>query len=445
MKNLTCSTIAQVTGAARGLLPEGELTAVVTDSRNVTSGCLFAAIPGERVDGHDYIAAAQKSGAACALCEKPADCSLPQLIVPSTEAAIRQIAAYYRRQFDIPFIGVTGSVGKTTAKEMIASVLSQQFNTLKTNKNYNNELGVPMTLFRLRENHEAAVVEMGISGFGEMTRLTEMVRPDTAVFTLIGDAHLEFLGSRKGVLRAKAEIVGGMRPDGVVICNGDDPLLKEYEFQRRTILFGMDEGCDVRAVNVTNDGAAGMRCDIVAGRRRFSVTIPAFGQHMVYAALMGAAVGLNYGLTDKQIRQGIAAYEPIGGRSNILKTGFITLIDDCYNSNPTSAKSAVLSMSVLPGRKVCILGDMLELGEDGPALHRDLGAYAASKGACVIACGPLAKEIRDGAGDGAIWFASVSELLEALPKLIQAGDVVLVKASRRMKFEQISEKLKELL
>jgi UDP-N-acetylmuramoyl-tripeptide--D-alanyl-D-alanine ligase len=444
MKNLTCPAVAQVTGATHGLLPEREITAVTTDSRSVIPGCLFAAIPGEHVDGHDYITAAQKNGAVCALCEKPMDCSLPQLVVPSTETALRQIAAFYRRQFDIPFIGVTGSVGKTTAKEMIASVMSQRFNTLKTNKNYNNELGVPMTLFRLREDHEAAVVEMGISGFGEMTRLAEMVQPDTAVFTLIGDAHLEFLGSRKGVLRAKAEIVSGMGPDGVVICNGDDPLLREYQFNRKTILFGMGEGCDVRAVNVSNNGAAGMRCDIVSAGRYLPAAIPAFGQHMVYAALMGAAVGMNYGLTDEQIRQGIAAYEPIGGRSNILKTGFITLIDDCYNSNPTSAKSAVHSMSVLPGRKVCILGDMLELGQESPALHRDLGAYAVSKGAHVIACGEFAKEIRAGAGDDALWFPSVPELLEELPKLIQAGDVVLVKASRRMKFEQISEKLKEL-
>jgi len=373
------------------------------------------------------------------------DCALPQLIVPSTPAALRQIAAYYRRQFDIPFIGITGSVGKTTAKEMIASVLSERFDTLKTEKNFNNELGVPMTLFRLRDAHEAAVIEMGISHFGEMTRLTEMVHPDTAVFTLIGDAHLEFLGSRDGVLRAKSEIVGGMGPEGVVICNGDDTLLKAHDFKRKTILFGLGGNCDVRAVNVTNDGTAGMRCDIVTESRKFSVTIPAFGQHMVYAALMGAAVGLNYGLTDEQIRRGIAAYEPVGSRSRITETGFLTLIDDCYNSNPTSAKSAVLSMSVLPGRKVCILGDMLELGEDGPTLHRDLGAYAASKCALVIACGTLAKEIQNGAGSGALWFSSVPELLESLPKLIQTGDVVLVKASRKLQFEKISEKLIKLI
>ena len=438
MKNLTPSAVASAAGAEiRGALPEGELTAVTTDSRAVAPGCLFAAIPGARVDGHDYIAAAAEKGAACAVCERFVDAPIPQLRVPDTQAALRRIAAYYRGQFDIPFVGVTGSVGKTTAKEMIAAVLSERFTTLKTEKNFNNELGVPLTLFRLREGHEAAVVEMGISGFGEMTRLAEMVRPDIAVFTGIGDAHLEFLGDRPGVLRAKGEIVSGMPSDGTVIANGDDPLLRAHDFGRRKLLFGRSEGCDVCALDVKADGENGMACVIEANGRRIDVSIPAAGVHMVYAALMGAAVGISLGLTDEELRRGVARYEPVGSRGRVLHAGGVTVLDDCYNANPTSMRTALDTLRLLSGRPVAILGDMLELGETGPALHRETGAYAAQTGARVIACGPLAEHIAAGAGEGAAWFPDTDALLAALPALVHEGDAVLVKASHSMGFSAV--------
>ena len=258
MLHLTPGVIRDITGgAAQMVLPAQEITAITTDSRTITSGCLFAAIPGARVDGHDFIPAAAEQGAACVLCNRFVDADVPQIVVPDTQEALRHIAAFYRSQFDFPFVGVTGSVGKTTAKEMIAAVLSARFDTLKTEKNFNNELGVPLTLFRLREEHEAAVVEMGISGFGEMTRLTDMVHPDIAVFTLIGDSHLEFLGDRAGVLRAKGEMIGGMAEEGIVIANGDDALLRNHHFGRKTILFGFGENCDVRAVEESPDGLRG--------------------------------------------------------------------------------------------------------------------------------------------------------------------------------------------
>lgn len=442
MKNLTPAVAAAVTGGqVRGALPEAELTAVTTDSRTVLPGCLFAAIPGARMDGHDFMGQAAEKGAACVLCERFTDVPVPQILVTDAPAALRALAAWYRRQFDIPFVGVTGSVGKTTAKEMIASVLAQRFETLKTEKNFNNELGVPLTLFRLREGHLAAVVEMGISGFGEMRRLTQMVRPDIGVYTVIGDAHLEFLGDRAGVLRAKGEMVEGMGPESVIIANGDDALLKEHDFGRRTVLFGQGGNAAVRAEDVRADGLSGMRCVICAGDRRIPVRIPAFGAHMVSAALMGAAVGLELGMTDREIARGVEAYETLGSRGRVIGTGCVTVLDDCYNANPTSVRSALESLTCLPGRKVAILGDMRELGATGPALHRETGALAAEICDAVVACGAEAEQIAVGAGPEAVWFPTREELLEALPDLVRKGDAVLVKASRAMGFEAVTEAL----
>ena len=441
MLHLTPGVIRDITGGVCTCeLPSGEITAITTDSRTITPGCIFAAIPGARVDGHDFIASAGEQGAACVLCNRAVEADVPQIIVPDTQEALRHIAAFYRSQFDFPFVGVTGSVGKTTAKEMIAAVLSARFETLKTEKNFNNELGVPLTLFRLREEHQAAVVEMGISGFGEMTRLADMVRPEIAVFTLIGDSHLEFLGDRAGVLRAKSEMISGMLEDAVVIANGDDILLREHDFCRRTILFGLGENCDVRAVEEKADGIDGMRCVILSGERHIEAHIPAFGRHMVYAALMGAAVGIALGLTDEEIARGISRYETVGSRGRILETGHITVLDDCYNANPTSCRAALESLSMLQGRKVAILGDMLELGDNGPALHREVGEYAAELGIRVLACGPISRATAE-VGDG-LWFETPEELMSVLGENICEGDCVLVKASHGMHLERIVEALK---
>lgn len=445
MRHLTPAVIRYITGGeARGELTAQEITAVTTDSRAVTPGCLFAAIVGERADGHDYIGSAREKGASCVLCERFVDADIPQIRVEDTQSALRQIAGFYRCQFEIPFVGVTGSVGKTTAKEMISAVLSAKFDTLKTEKNFNNELGVPLTLFRLRENHEAAVVEMGISDFGEMTRLAEMVHPDIAVFTLIGDAHLEFLGDRRGVLRAKGEIVGGMPEDGVVIANGDDIVLAHHFFGRKTILFGTGENCDVRAVDIVNDGYAGTKCVIVSGSRSIPVSIPGFGNHMVYAALMGAAVGMDLGMSDEEIRLGISRYETVGSRGRIVNTDSLTIIDDCYNANPTSTVASLDSLSRLPGRHAAILGDMLELGENAAELHAEVGRHAAELGISVAACGELSRHLAEGAGEGALWFADTQSLIDALPGFLQKGDVVLVKASHAMGFDAVTQALSEL-
>ena len=423
-----------------------EISAVTTDSRNITENCLFAAIVGERVDGHDFIPAAWQGGALCCIGEKvPPEVKGAFIRVPSTLAALQSIAAFYRRQFDIPFIGVTGSVGKTTAKEMVSAVLAQKYNVHKTAGNFNNELGVPLTLFGLREEHTAAVIEMGISHFGEMRTLTNIVAPDYGLFTVIGHAHLEHLGDRAGVLRAKGEMLECLAPEGKVFCCGDDDMLACADFGREKISYGLSDGCRVRAENVRTLPGGGTAFDIVSADRRFEAVVDAYGEHMVAAALAGAAVGMELGLSDDEIRRGIASYEPVGSRARLIKTEKIDIIDDCYNSNPTSLASSLRSLSRLKSRRVAVLGDMLELGEDSAALHFRSGEYAAELGLdLVLTAGEQAKNIALGAGSIARGYEDKAALMAALPGLILPGDAVLVKASRGMHFEDITEQLKKL-
>ena len=448
MTGMTISRAAAVCGGR--ICGEGDLGAelgsVVIDSRAVSAGDFFVAYKGERVDGHDYISAAFDKGAVCCLAQRvPEGETRPLILVPDVQAALEQICAEYRRDLRLPLIGITGSVGKTSAKEMISAVLSQRLNVLKTDKNLNNQIGVPMTISRIRPEHQAAVVEMGISGFGEMSVLAQIARPDMAVFTLIGHAHLEFLHNLDGVLRAKTEMLDFMADDAPVLINGDDEKLLGLQCRQKKISFGLGENCDVRAENITLSPTGETLCDIVYGERRIPVEIRAYGRHMIYAALEGAAVGLLMGLSDGEIVKGVASFETVGRRAAVCDTGFITLIDDSYNANPDSVKCGIDSLMKMPGRHVCILGDMLELGEGSGEMHFDVGRYAGERGAeLVLTSGPLSYETCRGAGERGRHFATREELIAALPGLIQKGDRVLVKASLGSRFDQISEALKEL-
>ena len=426
--------------------PSRELGQVVIDSRQIRPGDLFVAFKGEHADGHDYIARALAAGAGCCLAERiPEGVSGPVILVEDVQSALEKLAAGYRESLRLPIIGITGSVGKTSAKECVASVLSQRLKVLKTEGNLNNQIGVPMTLSRIEPEHQAAVVEMGINGFGQMRELARMVRPDIGLFTVIGHAHLEFLHDLNGVLRAKTEMLEYMSPEGLVILNGDDPLLRDFGCVQRRLRFGMSEGCEVRALDVQTDPQGHFSCAIQYKDHNFSVKIPAFGKHMVYAALEGAAVGFALGLSEEEIAAGIAAYEPVGRRAAVTDTGKLLLIDDCYNANPDSVRSGIDSMAALGRRRVCILGDMLELGDEGPELHRQVGEYAAEKGVeLVLSCGQLGAEITRGAGAAGRYFDTAEDLIEALPGLLQQGDAVLVKASRGARFERISEAIKTL-
>ena len=418
---------------------------IVTDSRQAGEGSLFLALKGERTDGHKYIPDVLSKGALAVLCQELGADGEPRIVVPEVLPAMRQIARANRERCAFPFIGVTGSVGKTTAKEMIAACLSAARRTFKTPGSLNGQIGMPATLMALEPVYDAAVIEMGISLFGEMTRLTEVVEPDMAVFTNIGDAHLEALHSREGVLKAKSEILLGMRGDAVVFANGDDELLKAADFGRRTVLFGLGENCRVRAEDVRTEDGAELLCRIVSGERSFPVRVPAYGDYMVYAVLAAAAVGMELGLTDDDIARGLLSYKTVGHRSRVVRTPYCTLIDDCYNANPTSNRAAIDSMMRLQGRKVCVLGDMREMGENSHALHREIGRYAAEKGVeLLLTQGDEAAFFAEGAGDISRHFPDRASLLAALPELIRPGDVVLVKASHGPRFEDVAEMIENL-
>lgn len=426
---------------------DSDIRSVTIDSRTVKPGSMFVALKGERVDGHDYINKAFELGAACCIAERlPENTCGTVILVPDVALALKTLAEYYRKCFNIPVIGIAGSVGKTTAKEMIAAVLSQKYKVLKTEKNLNNELGVPLTVFRIEPEHEVAVIEMGISDFGEMSRLARIVRPTMAVYTLIGHAHLERLHDRNGVLKAKTEMLDYMPDDGILFLNGDDDLLYGLDCRQKKVLFGTGENVNVRAENIHSENLSELACDIVSTDRIISVKLPSNGSHMVYAALEGAAVGMAMGLSDEQIAAGIAAYETVGRRANVCDTGFITLIDDCYNANPDSVMCAIDSLTAATGRKVCILGDMLEMGKNKEKLHAKVGRYAADNGAdLLLTVGELSKNTCTAAEEiSSLHFETNAELISKLPELIRKGDTVLVKASHSMKFDEISEALKLL-
>lgn len=448
MKTMTAQLAAQVCGGrllgcTDELIPLGR---AMIDSRAIQPGDLFVAYRGENTDGHKYINKAFENGAVCALAEYlPEGVSGPVILVESVQTALEKIAEAYRLSLDLPVVGITGSVGKTTAKEMISAVLAQRFKLLKTDGNLNNQIGVPMTVSRIEAEHEAAVVEMGISGFGEMRLLAKIARPTVAVFTVIGHAHLEFLHDLEGVFSAKTEMLEYLPEGAPVIFNGDDAQLCKLSSRPGAVSCGLGENCMVRAENIQLMPGGYTVCDIVYAQRRIKADIPAYGQHMVYAALEAAAVGFVMGLSDEEIEAGIAAYETVGRRGVVTDTGFVTLVDDSYNANPDSMKCGIDSLVKLPGRHVCVFGDMLEMGEQSPQMHYEVGSYARKMGVeKLLACGTLAEQMVLGFGDRAVHFASAAQLEKALSELINEGDVVLVKASRGMHLETVAEAIKLL-
>ena len=445
MKPITLREVAQACSGTLYGDPDTKISSIVTDSRQAGIGSLFAAIPGARVDGHCFIPMTVEQGAVCVLCERPPECETPYILVDSTLTALKGIAEYYRSLFTIPFIGVTGSVGKTSTKELISSVLAQRYNVHKTAGNFNNELGVPLTLFGLEESHEVAVIEMGISGFGEMTRLAKMVRPDISVITNIGCCHLENLGDRDGVLKAKTEMFTYLKPDGaIILCHDDDKLSTVSEYNGiRPIFYGTDPADEYYADGVEELALDGVRCTLHHGDVSVAVTIPSLGRHNVLNALCAMAVGTQLGLTADEIKHGIESFKNVGSRNNIISTRGMTVIDDCYNANPTSTKAGLHTLSGFGGRRVAVLGDMKELGKDELSLHREVGSYAKEAGIdLLIAVGPLSKATAEGYGEGAVYFPTVEECAENILGLLREGDTVLVKASHSMHFEKIVDALK---
>ena len=461
MKNMTPAAVAAaVNGRLCGAPDHGkEITAVTTDSRKIQAGCLFAAIKGERVDGHDFLLPAASGGAGALLAERIPEEEIPApvILVPDVPAALRELAAWYLDQLQIPTVGIIGSAGKTSTKEMVASVLAQRYRVGKTQGNFNNELGVPLTVFSLTEKEEIAVIEMGINHFGEMTRLARIVRPDTAVITNIGTAHLEFLGSRDGILQAKTEVFAQMRPGARAVLNDDDDKLETVGpvAGAEPIRFGIDsERADVCARQIVSRGLEGTECVICMGEKEIPLTIPVPGRFSVYNALAAAAVGVRYGLTPDEIRAGIAAAETLAGRFHLIRTDRFLVVDDCYNANPDSMIASLRQLADASGRRVAILGDMGELGEQEEALHRKVGACAAELGTELVCCvgersAAMAKEAEKksmecGGNTRILHFNDKAALLEALPELVKDGDTILVKASHFMAFDGVVEALKNL-
>ena len=455
MKNLTLENIAKVCGGVYVGSPEKkeqEVQGIVTDSRKVEEGFLFVPIKGARVDAHDFIDGVMEKGALCTLTERElGEKSFPYIKVNSSLQAVKDIAEFYLKQLSIPVVGITGSVGKTSTKEMIAAVLEEKYNVLKTKGNFNNELGVPLTVFGLRPDHEIAVLEMGISDFGEMHRLAKIARPDTCVITNIGLCHLEFLKSRDGILKAKTEIFDFLESDGHVILNGDDDKLITVRDVKgiKPLFFGVDNHQGVWADEIESRGLKGISCRIHAGEESFKVLIPIPGRHMVYNALAGTAVGLTYGMNMEEIKKGIESLQSLSGRFHIIETGNRTIVDDCYNANPVSMKASLDVLQDALGRRVAILGDMGELGKEEVEMHREVGVYAAARDIDKIICvGELAGDMAEAARLAAptkdiVHFAEKESLLEALPEMIRDGDTSLVKASHFMEFEKVVEMLKD--
>ncbi len=443
-------TVKELCAAVGGTLLQESgavVTEVSTDSRSIPNRALFIPLVGERFDGHDYLDAALERGAAGCLTARKPTSLLPDkfyIQVSDTLEALKALAAWYRAKFDIPMVQVTGSAGKTTTKEMIAAVLSQRFSTLKTQANFNNAIGTPMTLLNLTPKHQAAVIETGMNHFGEIRYLGEMVRPTVAVITNVGDAHIENLGgTRQGILQAKCEIFENLQPGGLAVLNGDDELLSGLALPFETVLCGRHERCGVRVTNVAEHGIEGVTCTVTTSRDVYEVSIPSPGAYMIYPAAMAIAIGEHLGLTKAELLSGIAAYRPVGSRMHLVRCGSgRIIIDDCYNANPQAMAEAlrILAQTEHP-RRMAVLGDMGELGDLTEQAHRDMGELTRALGLdTVVAVGPKAKAIQD-ANPDALWFPTVAEALSAIRAAFTAGTAVLVKASHAMHFTDIVKDL----
>lgn len=448
-------TVKEITSAVDGVWwnpQEGlpPVTGVSTDSRALSPGCLFIPLRGEKFDGHRFIDAALENGAAGVLCSRLPDDLRPDrfyIKVDDTRLALKALASDYRGRFDIPFVQITGSVGKTTTKDMIASVLSTRYRVAKTPENFNNDVGVPLTLLQLTPETQVAVVETGMNHAGEIRYLGEMVRPDIAVISNIGDAHIEFLGSRQGILKAKSEIFENLRPGGMAVLNGDDPLLDTLNPAVSTVRCGQSEHCAVRVSDIADHGVSGITCTVTTPRSVYALTIPAPGEHMVYSASMAVAIGERLGLTEEEIIRGVASYESSGSRMRIVKlSGGRTILDDCYNANPQSVTAALEILAKTEcDRKLAVLGDMGELGGLSEQAHYNMGALAAMLGIDeVFAVGTRASKIAEGAaqsGGTVFHFATKEEALPSLREQFTDGTALLIKASHAMRFGWLVEQL----
>ena len=449
MNQMTKMRLDEIAAAVHGTLNHKQYAAqevcgVFTDTRTPEAGALFIPLRGENFDGHTYIDAAFDSGAACVLSDVYIETDKPVIRVFSTAQALLDLAGHYRQKFDIPIIALTGSAGKTTTKDLIASVLAERYSVLKTAGNLNNEIGLPMMLFELTDAHKIAVLEMGMSGFGEIRRMSRAAQPDAVVIVNIGTAHIEKLGSRKGILRAKTEALDFLRADGKIFLNGADDMLATLRGTLPNIVF---YGTDVYATDITPHGLDGISFTCNGNGQPFRIDVPLPGKHMVSNALAAAAVGQAFGLTNAEIAAGIAKFTPSNMRMDITKRDDgTTIISDVYNANPDAMRAALDVLMEATGRRTAILGDMRELGAHAPALHAEVGTYAASLGLDQLICiGTESRHMAEAAktaGANVLYYETKEKFMTTLDDVLSKGGAILVKASRGMGFEEITEELR---
>lgn len=453
MEPFSLKFVAQSTSGSLYGDENARVLSVSTDTRTIRPGSLFIALRGDRFDGHDYIALAFEKGAVAVVVDKEVAADGAVITVSSTARALLDLAAAYRGLFELPVCAVTGSVGKTSSREMIWSVLSQKYRTHKNTGNFNNEIGMPLSAFGLSREHGAAVFEMGMSGFGEISRLSKVAKPHAAVITNIGISHMEKLGSQRNILKAKLEILDGLDEDGVLILNGDDPLLREaaQEVGRRVTTYGVNTACDVTASQVQAE-EGGMRFIIHENGMQTPAFVPAIGLHNVYNALAGYTAGRALGVSPAQAAQGIASFKTEGRRQLITRCRGTVFIEDCYNASPDSMRAAFYTLAAVKadGRRIAVLADMLELGGETKAAHLAVGKMAAQSASMLFAYGENARYYCEGFlkqrpqdAAGCRHFDSKEALTEALRGVIQDGDAVLFKASRGMKLEDVIDALKQ--
>lgn len=462
MEVLTC---AEILNAVNGELLRGSSSTIFgnisTDSRKIESGDLFVPLVGQNFDGHDYIESSFEKGAwGCILSKyhenilNNIDNGKVLIKVDDTLKALREIATYYRSKFNIPFTGITGSVGKTSTKDMVSSVVSKKYNVLKTEGNFNNEIGVPLTVFRLSNSHEGAVLEMGMSGFGEISRLTSIIKPDIAIITNIGVSHIENLGSKNNILKAKMEILEGLSGSGLVILNGDDSLLYGVKDQInfRKVYYGLSDGLEYKAYNIVSKGEEGTEFSILLGEKEYYVFVPSPGIHNVYNALAAIATGMELQIPPQKIVEGIRDFVPSKMRLHITDHNGIKIINDAYNASPQSMEAAInVLCDIGKGKRTfAVLGDMLELGHISLDAHTQIGGYAAKIGCSFIVCvGENGRYIYQGALDNGVpqnrvfHFSDTKSASDFLKGILNTGDVVLVKGSRGMKMESIVSSISE--
>lgn len=453
MLELTFQEILEATEGT--LLIQGESNnfhKVSTDTRKIENGSIFIALKGDNFNGNNYVNEASKKGAVICIVDEilydkeTINKNTSIILVNNAREALLSLAKFYRNKLGIKVVGVTGSTGKTSTKDLLAAVLSEKYKVFKTKGNFNNEIGLPLMILELDDSYEIAILEMGMSNLGEIHKLAEVATPDMAVITNIGISHIENLKTRENILKAKMEVVDYFKENNLLVVNGDDDLLTTVKERAYKLLkTGLEASNNIWAedIELSESGSTFTICD-GKEKNKFSLNVP--GKHNIQNLLLAVAIAKSLSVSYEEMQSGLSNLEATSMRLDIIKLEGYTLINDCYNSSPSSVKSAIdVEMSIKGNRRIAILGTMKELGHESLNAHRDIGEYASIKGIDqLFLVGEFTEATKDGFGENATVFGSKEELIEKLPQLIEKNDVVLVKASRSMKFEDITKELTKI-